>query len=225
MLLNGNAELATAENFYGTASLIFRAWDGTVGQNGDTNINIIEFGGETAFSERAVTVRQVVTAVNNPPQILGGNETQVTCSNTETVFLAPDAQVLDIDSDGTIEFSFVGGSLNVNWNDEASGSVNLNIDTSDNVFSISNQTLFLQGDELGNVSGRESNSLTISEFKETATIEAIRNLIHHIVIAPPSNSVCIGGTVSFSLNDGGNVDANNNSLTNESPAVVTVATP
>lgn len=65
-----------AADYHGPAgSLAFRAWDRTVGGNGQPNIDTTANGGNTAFSEQTNVITARVTPVNDPP-LLGGIPTE-----------------------------------------------------------------------------------------------------------------------------------------------------
>ncbi len=65
-----------AANYYGPADpLTFRAWDRTVGGNGQSGVDTTVNGGHTAFSVNTNSIKTQITPVNDPP-LLGGIPTE-----------------------------------------------------------------------------------------------------------------------------------------------------
>lgn len=102
VLLNLVARIRFVPNsqFSGTASLSFRAWDQTSGENGDTGIDVTLNGGSTAFSSASELVLINVLPVNDLPQVdLNGPEEGTSFT---TQFFENGPPVTIADSDATI---------------------------------------------------------------------------------------------------------------------------
>ena len=61
-------------NFNGAAAFHFRAWDQTLGEDGDTCVDTSVNGGTTPFSVDTETVSVTVAPVNDPPSFTEGND-------------------------------------------------------------------------------------------------------------------------------------------------------
>ncbi len=86
LLLEPSARLRfrPAPNFFGQASITYRAWDRTDGfANGQRGVNPGNGGGTSAYSSATATATITVTPVNDPPEI------SISSSITTTHILAP----------------------------------------------------------------------------------------------------------------------------------------
>lgn len=216
VLLNGLANLATAENFYGTATITFRIWDGTVGQNGDTNINIIEFGGETAFSSRSVTVTQPVTAVNDQP-VINLPTTTVACENNTIARPGNGGTISDADDLGDGNFSFNEGSLTIALATSFVLGEVIRIDpgeTAQAAITISGAAILFNGNSIGSFR-LTTNSLDINFTTVEATSLAASTLLQRIVYDGPNCNIFLGQSFSINLDfdDGGNSNISTNNST------------
>ncbi len=93
------------QDYFGTASASFRAWDQTSGKNGDTGINVTENGGSSAFSYDSGIVTIAVAAVNDAPvaDLNGINPgtnliSHYLFDSGPTPIAAPQATLEDVDS-------------------------------------------------------------------------------------------------------------------------------
>ncbi len=92
-------------NYYGPASITFRAWDQTSGSNGKTGVDVSVNGGSSAFSVATEAATIDVMAVNDPPVldlngiISGTNLIANYAAGSGLVpVVAPDATVEDYDN-------------------------------------------------------------------------------------------------------------------------------
>ncbi|MGD1858989.1 MAG: DUF4347 domain-containing protein [Leptolyngbyaceae cyanobacterium] len=75
-------------NFNGdiTDAITFRAWDQTIGANGDTGVDVSTNGGTTAFSAETGNASITVTAVNDAPSFTkGGDQSVAQDAGSQTV--------------------------------------------------------------------------------------------------------------------------------------------
>ncbi len=61
-----------ADDFNGAANITFRAWDQTTGSNGETGVNTVPNGDDTAFSAATDTAAITINAVNDAPVLDAG---------------------------------------------------------------------------------------------------------------------------------------------------------
>ena len=94
------------QDFFGTASTYFRAWDQTSGKNGSTGIDTTDNGGSSAFSLSTGIVTIEVTAVNDAPTadlngINPGRDlvTRYLLGSGPTPIAAPEASLEDVDNE------------------------------------------------------------------------------------------------------------------------------
>ncbi len=87
VLLDGGAKIRFVPNanYFGTVDvgISFRAWDGTSGANGDTNVDTTTNGGTTAFSSATETAAIIVNAINDLPVF---TSTAITEATPETPY-------------------------------------------------------------------------------------------------------------------------------------------
>ena len=87
-------------NYYGPASITFRAWDQTNGSNGETGVDVSVNGGSSAFSIATETAPIDVIAVNDPP-VLDLNGT-ISGTNFVANYAVASGPVPVVASDATI---------------------------------------------------------------------------------------------------------------------------
>jgi ELWxxDGT repeat protein len=108
-------------NFHGEVQLFYRAWDGTLGTNGDVMSTAGQLGGTKAFSNAVEVATLTVNPVNDAPVLtLGGSIGYQ--HNTAAITLAPNATLTDAD-----KTDFAGGQLTVRIGAGASGANRLEI--------------------------------------------------------------------------------------------------
>lgn len=106
VLLNTSARIRflPAPNYSGQASFMFRAWDQTSGQNGQTGVDVSVNGGSSAFSSATGSAVVNVLPVNDPPllDLNGprpgtGYSTSFVSNSGPIPILAADATLVDVD--------------------------------------------------------------------------------------------------------------------------------
>lgn len=226
VLLRGSAQISIATTYYGDASLDFRAWDGTLGQPGDTGFDIRETGGESPFSAQVVTVSITLTAVNNRPVIEQITNT-IDCLNDDFVILTGSGQITDDDDLGNGDFNFSDGYIDVTL--EATETftetdrflVTIGQANSGFVRVVNNQVQVdsvTVGDIDSDQDG-EATSLRIT-FNDQATVAAATAVLQRLAYdGPKCNPPGDNFTVIVTISDGGNVGGG--ALTDSAAIIVT----
>jgi len=65
-------------DYHGTATMIFRAWDKTTGQLGDTNVDTTLHGDATALSRDIATASITIDPINDKPSLIASNRPVIT---------------------------------------------------------------------------------------------------------------------------------------------------
>ncbi len=119
---NNKIRFVPAANFYGTATLTYRAWNQTSGQAaGVVNLSAAAAtGGTTAFSSAAATANVVVTYVHHAPVLSGPGQLSLPTANAanppgESVANILAGTIAYLDPKGKIGMALVGASGQGTW--------------------------------------------------------------------------------------------------------------
>jgi hypothetical protein len=189
-------------DFNGAAGdIVFRAWDQSVGADGDTGVDVTTTGGSTAFSVLAEKAEIVVNAINDDPVIgFGSGDISYEENDLPTVIdatiTASDIDQLDFDG-GTLNVALTGnGTANdiLSINDQGMGVGQVGVTTGPN-------EVFYEGVLIGAWSGSGA-PLSVT-FNGAADAEAVQAVMQNVTYAnqsdDPSDST---RTVAFQLTDG-----------------------
>jgi serine/threonine protein kinase len=213
VLLSAEARLRLKNpKYYGPAGIQYHAWDRSIGQSGDENVNILQTGGTTAFSDNVATVNWTINPVNDPPQIILA-QAQVACA-ASMAFMAPAGRLTDADDLGDGQFAFNDGYLEAAI---VAGPTNLDtlrlVPDQQGGLQVSGAGVTFNGISIGTIdaaqNGRNGTTLRI-RLNENATVAAATAVLQRLAYEGPRCQTTVGAAagsfaVGITFNDGGNV--------------------
>ena len=180
-------------NYNGTATLLFRAWDTTVGTSG-TVVSVNTTGGSTAYSSGTGTVSLTITGVNDAPTMTG-SYTFSTINALNNVELSP----VSIE---TILSQFTLADVDIANAQTITGVAIMYVDTSIGTwyYSLDNQVTWV----------------AMTTVSSTSAIHISRTGLEYVKFVPASTAV--GGVTSIQVRawDKTNIDSIVNSIGNAS---------
>ncbi|UTW59413.1 DUF4347 domain-containing protein [Kordiimonas sp. SCSIO 12603] len=212
------------ENYSGSATITFRAWDQSSGSNGstaDTTTN----GGATAFSAAADTASIAVAAVNDAPVFSNLDNTPTYTEGGSAVILDNNVSIADIElgslNSGNGDYS--GATLTIVRNGGANASDAYAFTTGGNL-TVSGNNISAGGNviatfDTGSVNGQLT--VTFADNGTTPTTALVNEVLQAVRYSNSSDTPSASIQLNWTFSDGNSGDAQG---TGDNPGTVTGST-